>query len=436
MLKPSEEQLLYSPTKCDIRLPSGYMLMVSREDAMLLPSDAQAPFLDPLLPTVRLAHTVIPAGMKQGRFANRVVLNPSIELGGYRFRAIIDWLEFEIHLGRGTQVQHVQNVLRRYLDRESFIAPMGKGPGEVFRACRIKVQEPRNFASVWAIHRALVDTFGEAAEARVTGLEVSVDAYPAVPSQSARMELLGAMQRTIWTDRDIWSNPDSRPRCAYGRGKGRTFKLSPSEDLDGTRGCRSQSEGHRMPLLDSTMYLGAKDDDVMIRLMHKVIDRQRPDGTSKVLAEEEKRVRVEVTLRGGELRALGVTDLLSLRDLKLTTMQGRYFQFRLPTFLSAHTCGSRFPAARHERETQRARAYLRAGVMSLTWMDKGIADNCFTIPPALLKTLRANNPTSGRARRQPIGPTLLAWSALCRKIHLALNDLQQREARAWRAIMS
>ena len=80
------------------------------------------------------------------------------------------------------------------------------------------------------------------------------------------------------------------------------------------------------------MYLGAKDDDVMIRLMDKIIDGQRLDGAFIALAEDDKRVRIEVAVRGGELITLGLVGVETLRRFKFKTLQKRYFQFKLPTF--------------------------------------------------------------------------------------------------------
>jgi hypothetical protein len=101
---------------------------------------------------------------------------PDIDLAAFSFRAVYDWIEFEVHLGRTTQAQHVQSVLRRHLDRNSHIIPTDPGLGDTFTRCAIKVQDPPNMAIVAQIHRDLVGIYGEAAVSRVTAIELSVDA--------------------------------------------------------------------------------------------------------------------------------------------------------------------------------------------------------------------------------------------------------------------
>ena len=93
---------------------------------------------------------------------------PTLNMDEYRFRAVIDCIEFRVQLARPTPAQHVQTVLRCYLARDSFINPEDKCDGNVFAACTIKVQEPPSFALIYAILYALYDTFGEFTSARST----------------------------------------------------------------------------------------------------------------------------------------------------------------------------------------------------------------------------------------------------------------------------
>ena len=106
------------------------------------------------------------------------------------------------------------------------------------------------------------------------------------------------MQRTVFTTRDIWSNPRSRPRTSIG------LRTAGLEDLnnrkllvegdDGKPGVAYlRPENHRPAFVDGTMYFGDRDnDDVMIRVMDKVRDVQnREKGTYKIISETEKRVR-------------------------------------------------------------------------------------------------------------------------------------------------
>jgi hypothetical protein len=378
-----------------------------------------------------LEHHSAVTGSSQRRLAKRTVLTPAIDLGNYRFRAVIDWIEFRLHFGQPTQVQHVQAVLRRFLPRNSFIAPEDKGPGDVFSICSIKVQEPASLVLIATIHKALVNTFGEAAGSRVTGIEVSVDATPKEPSDAARGLLLGAMQHTIWTDRDIWSDRMDRPRGSIGRGKSKNFTLSPDPDKDDTEVSRSVPENHKTPFIDGTVYLGAKESDVMIRVMDKLVDAQRPDGTRDVLADDRKRVRVEVTLKGKELEKVGITDIASLDRLNLQTFQKRYFQFMLPTFSKRDQPKTGADALHNTQQEWRAQTYLWSGIMALTAMDMASAKRRKAMAPGLQKILRTMNHTTARTwAGKRLASPVVSWAAMNSKVNVALRDLMKREATA------
>ncbi|SOC20522.1 hypothetical protein SAMN05877809_11251 [Rhodobacter sp. JA431] len=299
---------------------------------MTLPTNAPLPFAKTRTRPLLLGHKLRVLRNTQNRLKGRVALVPELDLRAYRFRAVFDWIEFRVHFTKQTQARYVQDVLRRFLDRDSHITPADEGLGGVFTECRIKVQEPPSMAVVTAIHKALQDTFGEASQSRVTGMEISVDAYPTEPADNARATLLGAMQRTIWTDRSIWAATMSRPRSVFAKGKKGVQRL--------VRAGRAQEpdllgfvpEDHMPPAIDGTMYLGAKTDPVMIRLMDKVIDTQHPTTGPVQLEEDRQRVRIEATLKDGELGAIGVSDIASLKILRPSKLQKRYFQFKLPTF--------------------------------------------------------------------------------------------------------
>jgi hypothetical protein len=398
---------------------------------MIAMTRASLPFAKQNTKPHSLDHGIGTTGSSQRRLARRIVLSPAVDLADYWFRAVIDWIEFRLHLGRPTQVQHVQVVLRRFLNRDSFIVPEDKGPGDVFSICTIKVQEPASLAQIAVIHKALISTFGEAGGSRVTGLEVSIDAYPREPSDAARAMLLGAMQRTIWTKRDIWSDRMSRPRTTIGRGDKQTITLSPEPEKDDTKLSGSVPENHQNPSIDGTMYVGAKDDDVMIRVMDKVVDRQRPDGTRDVLTDDRKRVRVEVTLKGKELEKVGISDIASLDRLNLTKFQKRYFQFMLPTFSRRTKPTTGADALHNMQQEWRARTYLRSGITGLTAMDMASARNRKAMKPGMQKVLRRMNMSSARTwAGKRLAPPVVSWATMNKKVNLALRDLMKREVTA------
>ncbi|RMC34402.1 hypothetical protein [Paracoccus alkanivorans] len=161
-------------------------------------------------------------------------------------------------------------------------------------------------ATVFQVPDALGMTFGITEPPRITGTEISVDAYPDDQSDLARAKLLGAQK-----------------------------------------------------------------DDVMIRLMDKLIDTQnRKAGTADVSEDHRKRVRIEVTLKGIELHSLGLDRLPDLRDFKFTTLQGKYFQFKLPTFpVDMEESKSGLDAVKAERKIWRVKTFARTGIVGLMAME-------------------------------------------------------------------
>lgn len=406
---------------------------------MNLPTTATLATFDTNKQIFPLEHDLTPLAKVQRRLAGRVAMVPVVNLSAYRFRALIDWIEFRVHLARATQVQHLQKVLRRHLDRDSHIEPESLAAGNAFTACTIRVQEPASLALVATLHQDILNTFGEAAASRVTAIEISVDAYPRRPADQARWTLQGALQRTIWTGRDIWSSPDSRPRMFGANGK--LEKLTPPPPDEALKKKLEHDdellnaivpEHHLPPVIDGTMYLGAQYDDVMIRIMDKVKDKQRPNGTFDALADHQKRTRIEVALKRIELPALGITDVPSLHRMKITSIKKRYFQFRLPTFSHRSAISSGADVMRNTKDVWRARTYLRSGIVGLMAMDAATDAFKGTELPRVRQTLKVLMPRLPRS----LGGTRLAadfvsWEELNQKVDVAFRQLEKREKTAW-----
>ena len=220
-----------------------------------------------------------PGVLNQARFKGRMALVPKLELSAYRFKAVVDWIKLRVSFAKGTQIQHVQRELRKFLDRDSWITPIAPGPGLVSSIFEITVQEPQSISRVTEMCAALAKAFGEILDPEICSVEFSLDAYPRKPSDAARELLVGAMQRTIFTTRDIWQRDMSRPRSSIGA---RTPGSVDNNNMKLLKGFKNESPGewhllpesHFSPWVDGTFYLGAKEDDVMIRVMDKTIDRQ------------------------------------------------------------------------------------------------------------------------------------------------------------------
>src|SRR5690606_15566861 len=107
------------------------------------------------------------------------------------------------------------------------------------------------------------------------------------------------------------------------------------------------------------------------RIMTKIIDRQnRHTGTRVELPESERRVRIEVTLNRAELEAINLLALEDLSSFRFQTLQGRYFQFWLPTFNNAPEPDDPKASITRAIEEGRVKKFLQTGVLGLRAMDE------------------------------------------------------------------
>lgn len=294
------------------------------------------------------------------------------------------------------------------------------GSGTVGGACDtfdIKIQYPPPVSWVIQVPREIAARFGEKEEAHVSGVEFSLDAYPQEPSDHARAMLLGVMQRTIFTHRDIVTKKGSRPRSTTKSAISETIGLDLPDVkklqnrkllIEGSSGKPNYNyavpENHPIPFIDGTMYFGAQKDDVMIKIMHKTIDEQKParkssEATVKTLFEIEGRVRIEVAILGKELDEIGFRNLEDLQGFKFSTLQGRYFQFKLPTFREAsNLVSSGASATLAEIEKRRAEIFLKSGVVGLNANEEERANERARMLPSMREAFRDAGRTLKRKR--------------------------------------
>lgn len=377
-----------------------------------------------------LPHHLTPLTNTQARLVGRSVLKPAIDLDAYRFRAVVDWIEIECHFASVTQHQHVQTVLLKHLDRNSAITPLQCGGGLTFSRCKIRIQEPASLALVATVCDALAERYGQVTAPVVKQIEISVDAYPRDQKDATRALMLGAVQRTFWTDRDIWSDKRDRPRIDPAHRRVRFLSPEPDKKKDERSACNP--EMHYAPPLDSTMYVGAEHAVIFHRIMDKVIDRQHPTGHHYKLTEAEKRVRIEVCLADWELAKIGITDVASLRAFRFTSLQKNFFQFKLPTFALTKNATARQAGANYQ-EAMRAQTYLTSGILALGLFDRTMdvlrmelwKEHAPTI--AKLSLLMPKRPGDDR-----LAAPAISWAEMNRKVNVAFQKLDEREASAWR----
>ncbi|WP_417618750.1 hypothetical protein [Oceanisphaera sp.] len=365
-----------------------------------------------------------PLRAKQTRLVGRSVLQPDLDLNKFNFKAVIDWIEIVVQLGKVTQFQYVQRKIEDELGQKCFIKAIGAGAGNTAHMFSIRLQEPKSVAFVLEVERLLDVSFGIAAPTTINAVEISVDAYPKVPSDRARGHLLGVMQRTIFSREDLYTNQIARPRLAWDN--------SSPKYIQPHRMHAYNERHYTAPKLDATMYLGAEADDVMLRLMDKIIDTQnKAIGTAVALEPEKQRVRIEVTLQGSGLKRIGVATLADMKAMSFTRLQGEFFTFRLFTTPPRNQMLSQTKSgARYEDKINRE-IFLKAGVAGLLFKDhvrKGWRE---TAKPLALLNLR------NRGRRLKVLPEgvtvadqLIAYADLNERVTRALRDLENRERRA------
>lgn len=385
-------------------------------------------------PTVPLVFVASRHTGTQASVRGRTALKPAINLSRFRFKAVIDWIDVVVTLGRPTQFRYLQEFLNPLFPRRCRVEAIDSGPGGVADRFIVRIQEPASVAAVAEACDAIARKFGRSSATLVTAIEISVDARPHVLDDRSRALLLGVMQRTIFTSRDIYGPELSRPRYHTSAGVDPVYLFPKSGSRGKTLDIWLHTTGDRPAPIDSTLSLGALADPIMVKLMDKVIDRQnRQAGTYEELVDVEKRVRIEVTLRRPELSNLGVTEIADLRDFSYASLQGRCFQFKLPTFRYVDgDKASALTAVRREIEERRLKRFLSTGVIGLTVRRNAEKEFRSSILPEMKRQFRREGKKMRRDRRGAGSKgTLVAYEELNRLVSDALWSLAKRERTAW-----
>lgn len=361
-------------------------------------------------------------GRSQARLVGRDVLIPDIALDAYTCSAVIDWIELDLELKSVTQHQWLRDAIAGF-DVRVYIKPIDAGAGLESSHFTIKVQEP-DFVELQRILAAIDRRYGLVAEPTVIGLEVSVDFTPKTPSDEARARMVGVLFRHLAPATDVFTTRTARPRHSWGEG----HRWAPVQETGSGSDpyVFAVNDTTSSPGADTTSYFGAKDSDDMVRVMDKVVDRQnRHADTQEVLAEKDRRCRVEVTLKQGKLAALGIRHIADVSRFKFARLQGTYFQFKLATMRRLDGSAGPVPAY---RERQRVQKFLETGISGLAKMDQTLLEHDTVIRPVVRKALAKIGKTlPGRPRRGP-GPygTAVAYEKLCMMVQTALSNLSRK----------
>ena len=389
--------------------------------------EIQLPFVkSPRSPGVVLAFSCAAVDGRQERLRGRIVLRPVISLGAFRGKAVIDKMIVRFSLTRVTQAAYLHGLLSAIPGAEKIhVEPVALSP-HALTTFDLTIQEPST-ATVLRVEDYLQTKFGLAVPPAMQLLEVSLDFWADRASPEEKARLIGVLQRCYLPLQDIWS-PRTRPRFNAGDAIGGRRFILPETD-----GPHLSPEKLKVHPVDATYYLGERDSDWMIRLMHKELDDQNPaTGARRVLGPEEQRVRMEVVLRGEELRQHGLLQPRDLIGFRFTRLQGNHFRFLLPTIHAPeHPSRETLVGAMEtwKDRNQRIEIFLRAGLIGLETERRA------------RRALREENRQQIRSARKRLGVTTrparqgsglqanyIAYEELNQVIQRALEGLSKREA--------
>jgi hypothetical protein len=387
---------------------------------------------------VELVYVESPLRKAQARFSGRRVLTPQIDLGAYRWASVIDWIDVEFELSRRTQHWKINERIERLTGRKEYpeALDLDAEAGNTATRYKLRVQEP----DMGLLHRIIDDIKGEygfVAPAVVKRLEVSIDAYPETPSEEARARLHGVLVRHFFPTTKVLTDNLKWPRFTPGvrKRKGDYIVARNLEDPRQDVVDRMTPATDRQPLYTSTFYVGEKDDPhVMWRIQNKTIDKQNKAAGARLdLTDEEKRVRIEVTLGPEGCREVGLLGFDSLAAFRFTKLQKHFFQFMLPTFGAyvAGGAGAHSSAVKQCIEDMRRQRFLNVGVLGLQIREDATEDFRKLEMTNFLSWHKARGSRLPRKQRRGSGPygTMVAYEELARVVERALAGLQGRVQR-------
>ncbi|MCE0506408.1 hypothetical protein LR948_13640 [Roseivivax sp. GX 12232] len=316
---------------------------------------------------LQLHYLLVDASGRQTVTKGRLLALPMIDLNQYRCRAVFDWIEFKVTLGRELYAVHVGNSLNGAINEPKLGKAYVYGPnlerhhsGNTFR---IRMFDPSSRRMNAALQHLRWKYGSRTASLRlghkITGVEISIDFYP-IPTHAETddgMLLLRAQASELlrkhfrldpsFRTRGDFDHFDEMPRYRDDVGTKKMVSAPPGLIPENLKEFPKALLGadrvkmHRKPPLDSTVYVGAKtvksvQRPILFRLQDKVAD-QRGVGDDNFIALElrDRRSRIEICL-------LDVPDYDTMKDFGIQTMDDltnkdwgklrkKFFNFQFPT---------------------------------------------------------------------------------------------------------
>ncbi len=277
---------------------------------------------------VELVYPLIYGAGKQSRHRGRIQLGSPVDLQNYEFTALFDWIEIGVTTPGAHQPVNIHNKLDKHWQGRAFSSTFVSGPNRekghyVGSEFYIKFHDPEPFwlrtCLAWLVKEYRIAVPGPD-EVRLSGIEVSLDVYPTRRSDlddSARalqrMAMTSVLQKHIVVPEAFDKKARRRPRFVFGpdgiASKTELWSEKPGK-LDASLRARAHDAGidpkeaslllpeaHNSAFPGATLYIGDRDEVVMLRCMDKISDHRLSSDDYESLPPRKRRSRVEFTLQ-------------------------------------------------------------------------------------------------------------------------------------------
>jgi hypothetical protein len=213
----------------------------------------------------------------------------------FKYKAVIDWIEFEINTLSTTNFQTIRRSAKL-----KYVKALDEQEGRAATIFNFRKYDITQWKQVSEMYEAINEYAPLAGEPIIKAVEISFDAYSKKQSLDALKEHVEMFYKMITNE--IVSSPNQRRYNEFGEAEAVTF----------------QNSAYRLHI-DKTMYIGSqKDDDLSLRCYLKTKDNDVD------LPVDEQRARIEVTLKGNECPFNNLNDAVKYEFKKLA----KFFKFR------------------------------------------------------------------------------------------------------------
>lgn len=264
---------------------------------------------------------------KQSRHRDRIQLGSPVDLGAYEFTACLDWIEVAVTTPGEHQAVNIHSKLNKHWQGIAFSSVAILGPDRkshhIGSQFYIRLFDPYPVllrkCLAWLVKEYRIAVPGPD-QVRLSGIEVSLDVYPERRSNLddstralQRMAMTSVLQKHICVPEAFDKKFRRRPRFVFGpkgaRRKTGLWSEKPGKLDSSLRGrahdagidSREASlllpEAHNAAFPGATLYIGDRDEVLMLRCMDKITDHRRSPDDYESLPPKKRRSRVELTLQ-------------------------------------------------------------------------------------------------------------------------------------------